>query len=256
MADFYYTSQSLVFVDTSNNSGNKNCNIVRNKMKQKIDQIKVFVKDNYKGIIFFICIISLIFLIEDVMDKDIMDFDEKGYLIVSKYLISENRNHIAKFITNFANMFWLIGISILLLIVIENKKIGISIFLNLPLSALTNFILKQILQRPRPVGHRIIDESGYSLPSGHSMVSMAFYGYLIYLIYKNIKNKKLKIFLILFLSMLIMSIGISRIYLGVHYSSDVVAGFLVAIAYLLLYIKIMKMTILKDQLIYNNKKIT
>ena len=178
-------------------------------MKQNIERIKKYLIDNYRWVIFFVCIISLLFLIEDVMDKDIMSFDEQGYYIVSKYLISENTQEIAKLITNFANMYWLIGISVLLLILIKDKKIGLSIFINLPLSALTNFILKQIVQRPRPIGHRIIDESGYSLPSGHSMVSMAFYGYLVYLIYKNVKNKHLKIFLMFFLTILIFSIGIS-----------------------------------------------
>ena len=74
-----------------------------------------------------------------------------------------------------------------------------------------NQVLKYIIQRPRPTEFRIIDESGYSLPSGHSMVSMAFYGYLIYLIYKKIKNKYIKISLIVFLSILIVSIGMSRV---------------------------------------------
>ena len=68
------------------------------------------------------------------------------------------------------------------------------------------------------------------------MVSMAFYGFLIYLIYKNVKNKYAKTFLITLLTLLIIGIGASRIYLGVHYTSDVLAGFLVAIAYLIIYI--------------------
>lgn len=205
-------------------------------MKQRLEKIKIFLIENYKWIILFICIVSLLVLIEDVMDKDIMTFDEKGYFIVSKYLISDTMNPIAKCITNFANMYWLIGTSIVLLMVLKNKKTGLYIFINLGLSALVNFTLKQIIQRPRPIGHRIIDESGYSLPSGHSMVSMAFYGFLIYLIYKNVKNKYLKISVITLLSLLIISIGASRIYLGVHYTSDVLAGFLVAIAYLIIYI--------------------
>lgn len=58
-----------------------------------------------------------------------------------------------------------------------------------------------------------------NIPSGHSMVSMAFYGLLIYLIYKNVKNKYLKVILIVLLSLLIIMIGISRIYLDVHYLS-------------------------------------
>ena len=87
---------------------------------------------------------------------------------------------------------------------------------------------------------RIIDESGYSFPSGHSIVSMAFYGFLIYLIYKNIQNKYLKWILCIILSILIILIGISRIYLGVHYASDVIGGFCFSIGYLVIFTKIIK----------------
>lgn len=216
-------------------------------MKDKLVGLKNFLLNNYKLLIMFVCIIILLFLIEDVMDKDIMTFDETGYSIVSKYLITDTLTPIAKIITFFGSAYWLIGLSIFLLLIIKNKKIGISISINLGLAALTNFLLKQILQRPRPIGHRIIDESGYSLPSGHSMVSMAFYGFLIYLVYKRIENKHLKSFLIALLLVLIINIGISRIYLGVHYTSDVIAGFLVAISYLIIYANTIKSLILEDK---------
>lgn len=88
---------------------------------------------------------------------------------------------------------------------------------------------------------------GYSFPSGHSMISAAFYGFLIYLIYKKVKNKKLKITLIIVLSILIVSIGISRIYLGVHYTSDVLAGFTVSVSYLIIYTSIVKKIILERE---------
>ena len=68
------------------------------------------------------------------------------------------------------------------------------------------------------------------------MVSMAFYGYLIYLIYKYVKNKYIKWSLIVLLSCLIVGIGTSRIYLGVHYTSDVLGGFLISASYLVIYI--------------------
>lgn len=216
-------------------------------MKDKLVGVKKFLLNNYKLLIMFVCIIILLFLIEDIMDKDIMTFDETGYSIVSKYLITDTLTPIAKIITFFGSAYWLIGLSIFLLLIIKNKKIGISISINLGLAALTNFLLKQILQRPRPIGHRIIDESGYSLPSGHSMVSMAFYGFLIYLVYKRIENKHLKSFLIALLFVLIINIGISRIYLGVHYTSDVIAGFLVAISYLIIYANTIKSLILEDK---------
>ena len=93
--------------------------------------------------------------------------------------------------------------------VIKNKKIGLSIFLNLVIITVLNQLLKRILQRPRPTEIRIIEETGYSFPSGHSMVSLAFYGYLIYLIYKYINNKHLKRSLIIIFSVLICIIGVS-----------------------------------------------
>ena len=206
----------------------------------KMQKLKNILRANLRWIVLFISIVSLLFLIEDVMDKDIMAFDEKGYSIVSNYLISDNMTLVAKCITFLGSAYWLIGLSAFLFAIIKDKNIPISVTINLALSALLNITLKHILQRPRPVGHNIIDESGYSLPSGHSMVSMAFYGFIIYLIFKNVKNKCLRVVFITLLSILIFSIGISRIYLGVHYASDVIVGFLVAISYLTIYSNFMK----------------
>ena len=87
---------------------------------------------------------------------------------------------------------------------------------------------------------RLIEEQGYSFPSGHSMVSTAFYGLLIYLIYKNVKNKYIKYTLCTILSILILIIGLSRIYLGVHYVSDVIGGVCFSIAYLIIFINVFK----------------
>lgn len=206
----------------------------------RLKNIKAFLIENYKWIIFSICIISLIFLIKNIIDKDIKILDEAVYAVVSKYLISDNVTPFVKFITNFASPYWFTIFSILLFITIKNRKIGICIVINLGLSAALNFIVKNIMRRPRPEEYRLIPESGYSFPSGHSMVSLAFYGFLIYLIHKNIKNEALKVILILALTILIISIGISRIYLGVHYTSDVLAGFLTAIVYLIIYVHVIK----------------
>ena len=202
-------------------------------MKEKI---KEFILKNTKWIILFICLVGFLALAEDVFNKEIMNGDIIGYKVVSTFLISDFATPIAKFVTNFGGAIFLIVLTIALFILIRNKKIGVSIFSNLVLVTILNQLLKRILQRPRPTEYRIIEETGYSFPSGHSMVSMAFYGYLIYLIYKYVKNKYVKWISIVLLSILICSIGVSRIYLGVHYTSDVLGGFLASISYLVIYI--------------------
>lgn len=197
---------------------------------------KEFLKKNLKWIILFVCLIIVLALAEDVLEKEIMKGDIIGYNIVSKYLISNFTIPIAKGITKLGGAVFLISLSTILLIVLKNKKVGLCIWLNLGISTILNQVLKNIFQRPRPTEYRIINEAGYSFPSGHSMVSMAFYGFLIYLIYKNVKNKYLKWGLTTLLSILIILIGLSRIYLGVHYTSDVIAGFLVSVSYLIIFI--------------------
>ena len=201
-----------------------------------IGKIKEFIVKNLKWIILFICLIGFCALAEDVFNKEIMKGDIIGYKIISTFLISDFATPIAKFITNFGGAIFLITLTITLFILIRNKKIGLSIFSNLVIITILNQLLKRILQRPRPTEYRIIEETGYSFPSGHSMISMAFYGYFIYLIYKYVKNKYVKWISIVLLGILICSIGISRIYLGVHYTSDVLGGFLISISYLIIYI--------------------
>lgn len=214
-------------------------------MKQHIEKIKGIIIKNFKWIILFVCIVGFLLLAEDVFHKEIMNGDAIGYKFISTYLISDFATPIAKFITNFGGAIYLIGIAIVLFVVIKDKKIGIAIISNLGIVTILNQLLKRILQRPRPEEFRIINETGYSFPSGHSMISMAFYGFLIYLIYKNIKNKYLKWSLITVLGVLIVSIGVSRIYLGVHYTSDVLAGFLISISYLIIYISMINKFILE-----------
>ena len=198
--------------------------------------MKELIKKNLKWIILFICLIGFLALAEDVFNQEIMKCDVIGYTLISIFLITDFATPIAKFITNFGGPIFLSTICIILFIIIKNKKIGLSIIMNIAIIAILNQLLKKILQRPRPTEFRIIEETGYSFPSGHSMVSMAFYGYLIYLIYKYIKNKYVKCISIVLLSILICSIGISRIYLGVHYTSDVLGGFLISVSYLIIYI--------------------
>ena len=203
-------------------------------MKEKVLNV---VRNNKRWCLLFICLIIFIVLLENIFDNEIDIFDTTIYNTISLVKTDVTTN-ILKIITQFGSAKILIFIALISLIVIKNKKIGTVISLNLAIVGLLNYVLKAIIQRPRPEGFRIVEETGYSFPSGHSMASMAFYGLIIYLIFKNVKNKVTKITICTILSLLIIGIGISRIYLGVHYASDVIAGFVLSIAYLVVYITI------------------
>ena len=218
---------------------------VREKEEIMKENVIKFIKNNWRWMLLFICLIGFLALAEDVFHQEIMNGDIVGYDIVSKLFKFNVSTPIAKFMTNFGGAIFVISLTTILFFVIKDKKIGISIITNLGIVTILNQIIKFIMQRPRPTEFRIIEETGYSFPSGHSMVSLAFYGYLIYLIYKYINNKHLKRTLIIILSVLICIIGVSRIYLGVHYTSDVLGGVLISFAYLIIYIELVNKFVLE-----------
>ena len=197
--------------------------------------LKRIVEKNYKWIIAFLCLIIVLMMLEDIFENEQLTLDMVVYRLVILNLRSEPLTVIMKVITNLSSAYVLIAIAIGTLLFIKNKKIGLCVTGNLVISTLRNQLLKYIIQRPRPEGYRLIAESGYSFPSGHSMVSMAFYGLIIYLIWKMVKNKRIKYVACGILGFLIPMIGFSRIYLGVHYASDVIGGFAISIVYLLLF---------------------
>ena len=200
--------------------------------------LKRIIEKNYKWIIAFLCLIIVIMLLEDIFENEQLTLDMVVYRLVILNLRSEPVTAIMKVITNLSSAYVLIAITIGILLFVKNKKVGLCVASNLVITTLLNQLLKYIIQRPRPDGYRLIAESGYSFPSGHSMVSMAFYGLIIYLIWKMVKNKKIKYISCGILGLLIPMIGFSRIYLGVHYASDVIGGFAISIVYLLLFTNI------------------
>lgn len=93
---------------------------------------------------------------------------------------------------------------------------------------LLNELLKQIFRRQRPQGIQLLTAVDFSFPSGHAMITMASVSLLIYFVIRFIKNKKVAYLLSVILFIYALLIGISRIYLGVHYFSDVIVGWIIA----------------------------
>ena len=201
--------------------------------------IKELIIKNYKWIIFFAFFVIFLAIAEDVFEQEIFEFDS----VVYNFLV-DNRNNVLnnffKIITQFGSALFLIIITILCVIFIRDKKYKILVPANLVTIAIINIVLKNFFLRPRPNELRLIEETGYSFPSGHAMASTAFYGLIIYIVHEKVENKILRNTICIMLGLLILLISISRIYVGVHYTSDVIAGTCFSIAYLILITRLIK----------------
>lgn len=119
-------------------------------------------------------------------------------------------------------------------------KFGILTTFGAILSFCVNWLIKILFARARPEIMPLVEEGSFSYPSGHAAVSIVMYGLLAIYIYQNIKNKKLKYFLISLCIISPIIIGLSRVYLGTHYMTDVLGGWLVGVLMLFVSYKLYK----------------
>ena len=195
-------------------------------------------KNIIKWILCAITAILAIVITINVKNGKILELDLNIYKFFSENIINDKLTPIVKVITHVGGAKIVFVLTILAIILIKGLKNKLFLLTGIVGTAGLNVVLKHIIQRERPNINRLIHEKGYSFPSGHSMMSMAFYGMLIFLIFKYVKNTALKWTLIVILTILLSTIGITRIYLGVHYPSDVIGGFLVSLTYLFILTEI------------------
>ena len=150
---------------------------------------------------------------------------------VTKYVISFRTpllNKILQFITNLGDLYGYIIVtticSLFFYFKFKNWRYVAQLVFVIIISGLSNLALKEVINRARPTAEHLVSVETLSYPSGHAMSATAFYGFLIYLCYFLDINKWLKGGIIILCSFLIVSIGISRIYLGVHFPSDIAGG--------------------------------
>ena len=147
---------------------------------------------------------------------------------------------IMRIFTNISSSYSLIVITILitLIAIIKNKRLPYNTIINLISVFLLSQLFKFIFRRPRPTGEFLAKASGFSYPSGHTMVSFAFFTFIAYSMCDRINSKLLKIMIKISMIILIMIIGFSRIYLGVHYTTDIIGGYLMGMVYLMIFLDI------------------
>lgn len=186
-------------------------------------------------VLFLVSLLSFAFLIRRVIVLQNTRFDEEVFSFLRSY-VTETNNKIMLTLTFLGTHNFLIPANLLLiayfLFIRKHKWYSIKV----PAIALTSlglmFGLKYFFGRPRPDVPLLFEADGLSFPSGHALFSITFYGLLVYIIYKGIKHPTLRWSLISFLVVLMILIGFSRVYLRVHYATDVIAGFAVGFMWL------------------------
>ena len=187
--------------------------------------------------LFLLCLWGL-FIIADMIfeDKNLL-FDDRVFEMLNPYVSNFNTG-IMKVITFLGSQNFLMPANLFLigyfLFFRENKKTAFKIAAISITSVVVMFSIKFFLQRERPLIPLISKVHGYSFPSGHTFTSVTFYGIIAYIIYKNVQQPFLKWSFIVLIILFIFLIGLSRVYLRLHYASDVLASFCLGLIWLLL----------------------
>lgn len=176
-------------------------------------------------------------LAEEVLENEMKSFDNSiiGFF---EAVETSTLDIIYIGITELGSVWFLTTLSVLIILLLWFKakdKWGILFFvIAVGGSGLLTWLLKQFYERGRPSINEDIDAIGFSFPSGHSLGSLVFYGFVAYLITRSSQKRAVKYLSLTVLSLLIILIGTSRIYLGAHFPSDVLAGFIAGTVWLLL----------------------
>ncbi|WP_179376789.1 phosphatase PAP2 family protein [Winogradskyella wichelsiae] len=219
--------------------------IIINKVRQLLS--RVFKHQNEQLPYIVISIVAILIVIgsvnvfieltQNLKTNALAEFDT----IITDYILTYRAPSLTQYfiyITNIGDVFGYLIVFILsnlaFLMIFKNWKYVIQLSVVLVLALSSNLILKRIINRSRPELEHLVTVETLSYPSGHAMTAMAFYGFLIYLFYTFRINPILKIGIIILLTFLILSIGISRIYLGVHFPSDIVGGFIAGFIWVIL----------------------
>lgn len=192
------------------------------------------IKTCIKWVIFAILVAVFGVIAYAVISGKISGFDTSVYKVVTHFT-NPVLDNLYKIITFFGSVVGIIVFAVLVLIFMKNKKKALWIVGGTAGATILNNIIKFAVRRERPLVRRLVEEKSFSFPSGHTMGAVGFYGMMIFFIWKSGLKKSLKILYTCLLTLLIVAIMVSRIYLGAHFASDVLAGALIGTAFLIVY---------------------
>lgn len=192
-----------------------------------------------RAMLVLVAVLVFTWLLFEIKTDDIMRMDAAAYSLVVMHMRAAWLTPIMQSISDLAYPVVLVVMLLVIEVFAPGRRPGLCAAVNLVLATLLNLLLKTLIQRPRPEGYRLVAESGFSFPSGHSMVAMAFYGLLIWMVWRYEKDALVRRLGVIGFGLVIVLVGLSRIYLGVHYASDVLAGFCASIAWLGVYTKLL-----------------
>lgn len=208
---------------------------------------------------YLVCAAALFLVIllwRELAEDGVLTLDFYAYQLFVVHLRSDIVTPVMVALSDLATPLVLLVLLVMIQAFAPGRLPGLIALVNLVALVILNVGLKALVARPRPDGFRLIAESGYSFPSGHSMVAMGFFGLIIWMVWTKNNGSPLattkrldeitRALCIGFLALLILGIGISRIYLGVHYASDVIAGFCVSLSWLIIYTKMIVPALFKD----------
>lgn len=195
-------------------------------------------RDNLRLIVLLGAALVFVSLLGEVAEGEILRLDTMAYELFVERLRSDALTPVMEGFTSLASVVVLAVMAAVIAALAPGKAPGWCVSINLACVVALNQLLKAVVQRPRPEGFRLVAESGYSFPSGHSMVAMAFFGLLIWMVWRYHRRDAMRVVWCALFALVIVMVGVSRVYLGVHYASDVLAGFCVSIAWLVLYTKV------------------
>lgn len=194
-------------------------------------------------LLFFVALIAFAWLVRRVFVVQKTGFDERAFELLGGH-VNHFNNEAMHAITFLGTHYFLIPLNLFLVIwflfVRKHKWYSIKIPTIAISSVLLMLLLKQIFERPRPLIPLLEAARGFSFPSGHALMSTTVYGLLIYIFWLDVRNAVLRWFLIITFTLLVLAICLSRIYLRVHYTSDVLAGISLGIAWLIMSVTIIR----------------